>query len=287
MALAQAPAYEPANGRPPEHWRPRGTDTASRMRSWSDILATTHLAFEVRPTYRTPKRFQAAVTRRAIGDVMLVDCAASPFLGRRSAAVIGSHPDGREDVLGFQFVCKGVELVREGERQLALKPGDVVLWDGLQPTEIEIAEAFYKRTLLFPRSRVLAVCPRLAELDSLPSLTGSASARLLVRFMNALAAELPRLDGAAGAAAANAALELLRAAVEPALPNDRSAAPRSAMRAEIAPVCARPSPGPAAGPGDDRPRLRHVRAHAARPVRGRRRVGRRPGPLRAPRSLPG
>jgi AraC family transcriptional activator of tynA and feaB len=233
MALAEAPTYEAANGRPPEHWRPCGTDAASRMRSWSDILATTHLAFDVRPTYRTPKRFQAAVTRRAIGDVMLLDCAASPFLGRRTATVIGSHPEGHEDVLGFQFVCKGVELVREGGRQLALKPGDVVLWDGLQPTEIEIAEAFYKRTLLFPRHRVLAVCPRLAELDSLPSLSGSASARLLVRFMNALAVELPRLDGAAGAAAANAALELLRAAVEPALPNDRSAA-RSAMRAEIA-----------------------------------------------------
>jgi AraC-like DNA-binding protein len=233
MALAEAPTYEAANGRPPEHWRPRGADAASRMRSWSEILATTHLAFDVRPTYRTPKRFQAAVTRRAIGDLMLVDCAASPFLGRRTTAVIGSHPEGHEDVLGFQFVCKGVELVREGGRQLALKPGDVVLWDGLQPTEIEIAEAFYKRTLLFPRNHVLAVCPRLAELDSLPSLNGSASARLLVRFMNALAVELPRLDGAAGAAAANAALELLRAAVEPALPNDRSAA-RSAMRAEIA-----------------------------------------------------
>ena len=232
MAVAEAPSYEPANGRPPEQWRPRGADAASRLRSWSDILATTHLAFDVRPTYRTPKRFQAAVTRRAIGDVMLVDCAASPFLGRRTASVIGAHAEGHENVLGFQFVCKGVELVREGGRQLALKPGDVVLWDGLQPTEIEIAEAFYKRTLLFPRSRVLAVCPRLAELDALPSLSGSASARLLVRFMNALAVELPRLDGAAGTAAANAALELLRAAVEPALPNDRTAA-RAAMRAEI------------------------------------------------------
>jgi AraC-like DNA-binding protein len=148
--------------------------------------------------------------------------------------VITSRADvAHENVLGFQFVCKGVELVREGERQLALKAGDIVLWDGLQPTEIEIAEAFYKRTLLFPRDRVLAVCPRLAGLEVLPSLAGSASARLLVRFMNALAVEMPALDGAAGAAASNAALELLRAAVEPALPSDR-AATRAAMRAEIA-----------------------------------------------------
>jgi AraC family transcriptional activator of tynA and feaB len=233
MALAEAPPYQPPNSQAPGRWRPRGADTATRLRSWSDILATTHLAFDVRPTHRTPKRFQAAVTRRPIGDLILVDCAASPFQGHRSSAVIGAGaPAPHEDVLGFQFVCKGVELVREGGRQLALKAGDVVLWDGLQPTEIEIAEAFYKRTLLFPRERVLAVCPRLGALDALPSLEGSASARLLVRFMHALAAELPRLDSVAGAAAANAALELLRAAVEPALPSDRSAT-RAAMRAEI------------------------------------------------------
>jgi AraC family transcriptional regulator, positive regulator of tynA and feaB len=234
MALAEAPAHPEPAGREPERWRPHGGDLTARLRSWSEILAETHLAFDVRPTAATPNRFRAAVTRRPIGDLMLVDCAAAPFLGHRSSAMIGSRPQAaHERVLGVQFVCKGVELVREGSRELALKPGDVVLWDGLQPTEIEIAEAFYKRTLLFPRDRVLAVCPRLGELDALPSLAGSAPARLLVRFMNALAVELPGLGPAAGAAAANAALELLRAAVEPALPSDRSAA-RAAMRAEIA-----------------------------------------------------
>ena len=244
MALADAPPHEGRDPRPRaracpeppaglERWRPRGLDPATRLRSWSEILAETHLAFDVRPAPRTPARFQAVVTRRQIGDLMLVDCAASPFIGHRSRAVIGERAqDSHENVLGFQFVGKGVELVREGDRQLALTPGDVVLWDGLEPTEIEIAEPFYKRTLLFPRDRVLAVCPRLAGLDALPSLAGSASARLLVRFMNAMAAELPELDPSAAAAAANAALELLRAAVEPALPNDRAAA-RAAMRAEI------------------------------------------------------
>jgi AraC-like DNA-binding protein len=217
----------------PERWRVQGADAATRLDSWSEILAETHLAFDVRPTYRTPNRFQGTVTRRAIGDLMLVDCAASPFLGRRSNAVIDAQREPLHDnVLGFQFVCKGMELVREGDRELALKPGDVVLWDGMQPTEVEIVDAFYKRTLLFPRDRVLAVCPRLAAAGAPPSLAGSGTARLLVRYMNALALELPSLEPAAGPAAANAALELLRAAVEPNLPTSR-AATRAAMRAEI------------------------------------------------------
>jgi AraC-like DNA-binding protein len=206
----------------------------TRLRSWAEILATTHLTFDVHPTFRTPERFQGAVTRRAIGDLMLVDCAASPFLGHRSHAVMDgrSKATTHENVLGFQFVAKGVEMVREGARELALQAGDMVIWDGMQPTEVEIVEAFYKRTLLFPRDRVVALCPRLAEPSALPSLKDSASARLLVRYMNALALEMPQLEPAAGAAAANAALELLRAAVEPNIPSDRSAA-RAALRAEI------------------------------------------------------
>jgi AraC-like DNA-binding protein len=141
--------------------------------------------------------------------------------------------DGRaEDILGFQFVCKGIETVREGARVLALTAGDVVMWDGHTPTDVEIVEPFHKRTLLFPRERVLAVCPRLAELRALPPLDDSGPARLLVRYMNALALEQPDLEPAAAMAAANAALELLRATVEPCVPSSRAAA-REAMRAEI------------------------------------------------------
>jgi AraC family transcriptional activator of tynA and feaB len=235
MAVAEAVTPAPPSRPQPEQWCVRGGDQSSRLDSWSQILAGTHLAFDVQPTSRTPARFQGAVTRRAIGELMLVDCAASPFLGHRSTAVMDDGPGAatNEDVLGFQFVCKGVELVREGDRQLALNAGDAVLWDGMEPTEVEIVEAFYKRTLLFPREQVFAVCPRLAEVSALPSLAGSGSARLLVRYMNALALELPALEPAAAAAAANAALELLRAAIEPNLPSDRSAT-RAAMRAEIA-----------------------------------------------------
>jgi AraC family transcriptional regulator, positive regulator of tynA and feaB len=217
----------------PERWTVHGAGIDRRLESWSEILATTHLAFDVTATERTPPTFTGAVTRRMVDDVMLVDCAAAPFRGRRSPALIGeSGAAAREHVVGFQLVCRGVETVREGSRELTLTPGNVVLWDGLAPTEVEIVKPFYKRTLLFPRERVLAVCPRLAELDALPALDAGGAARLLVRYMNALAIELPTLEPAAAAAAANAALELLRAAVEPSLPTGR-AAERQALRAEV------------------------------------------------------
>ena len=99
--------------REPERWRAAGAGTARRLDSWADILADTHLAFEVHATHRTPGDFRGAVTRRAIGDLMLVDCAASPFLGHRGRSVM-SPQTAQEDILGFQFVCRGIETVHEG-----------------------------------------------------------------------------------------------------------------------------------------------------------------------------
>jgi AraC family transcriptional regulator, positive regulator of tynA and feaB len=169
------------------------------------------------------------VSRRRFGGLALVDCASAPWLGRHGDAVYGDQP---EPIVGFQFVRKGVELVRESGREVTLTAGDIVLWDGWQPTEVEVIEPFFKRTLIFPRDRVLAVCPRLAELKALPPMKQSGPARLLARYLDALASELPSLDDAAGSAAADAALELLRGAVEPSVPTTR-AAKREALRANV------------------------------------------------------
>ena len=217
-----------------ERWTVAGSSPARRLQSWSEILSETHLAFDLRPTWRTPSRFKAAVSRQRLGDLTLVDCAAAPFAGRRTAHVIegGLEQRRKESIIGLQLVAKGTELVREGGRCLAATTGDIVLWDGLQPTEIEIVEPFYKRTLLFPRDRVLALCPRLREQEAFPALDRDGPARLLVRYMNALAQELPRMDPGARAAAADAAVELLRGAIESSLPEGREAA-RAAMRADI------------------------------------------------------
>ena len=97
---------------------------------------------------------------------MLVDCAASPFLGHRSHGRDG-RPAGSRDATrtcsASSSSARAWSWSARAAGELALKAGDVVLWDGMQPTEVEIVEAFYKRTLLFPRDQVVAVCPRLAE----------------------------------------------------------------------------------------------------------------------------
>ena len=94
MAVAEAsssaaPAFHPQADS--EHRKVSGGDVAARLRSWSEILATTHLPFDVRPTDRTPSGFHGAVTRRAIGDLALIDYTASPFHGYRGHEVMASR----------------------------------------------------------------------------------------------------------------------------------------------------------------------------------------------------
>jgi AraC family transcriptional regulator, positive regulator of tynA and feaB len=213
----------------PERWRLRTALSVRALEEWTDILAETHLRFDVRSTQRTPSTFYGAVTRRRFGDLALVDCASSPFLARSGSATTTQRDAG---VFGLQFVRKGVEQVRERSRELSLTAGDVMLWDGLMPVEIEVIEPFVKRTVIFPRERLLAVCPRLEDVGSLPPLGRTASVRLLVRYLDALALELGALDEPGRAVAADAALELLRAAVAPNVPSSRTAK-RAAMCAEV------------------------------------------------------
>jgi hypothetical protein len=68
-----------------ERWRVIDGGPGRRLDEWSEILAATHLTFDVRATARTPADFRAGVTRRRFGDVSLVDCVAAPFLGHRSS----------------------------------------------------------------------------------------------------------------------------------------------------------------------------------------------------------
>lgn len=108
-----------------------------------------------------------------------------------------------------------------------LPSGEIVLWSARSSVQDSGG-----RALLVPRQRLLAHCPRLAETGHLPALEHSPGARLLVRYLDALAAELPELSETEAAAAGDAALELLRAAIEPSMPETRHAR-RAAIRADV------------------------------------------------------
>src|SRR3954469_23634492 len=142
----QAPAVQAGDAsHDAERWQVRGVPDPTALDEWSDVLAATHLQFDLRSTRNTPEEFSAAVTRRRFGDLALVDCTSSPWLGHRGEDLMGDHTT---PVVGFQVLRKGVEAVRtRGHDPIELNPGDMIIWDGWHPVEVEVLERFQKRTL--------------------------------------------------------------------------------------------------------------------------------------------
>jgi AraC family transcriptional activator of tynA and feaB len=215
----------------PQSWKVSskpGLDGA--LDEWSAILAKTHAPFvDVRSTDSTPAVFHGAATRWKLGDLTLVDCDCLPWRGHK-------EPPERlveaGSFVGLQLVRRGsVSRTLRGGRSVA-RPGDVGLWGSWETEDVEVLDRFAKRTLIIPLNRMMAASPRLATNNDLPSLQNTRSTHFLVRYIDLIAAELPYLDASAAAAAADAALELLRSSVEPGIPTSR-AAKRQAMRTEI------------------------------------------------------
>jgi AraC family transcriptional regulator, positive regulator of tynA and feaB len=211
-----------------ERWRVRAAGGRRAEAEWEGVLAATHVAFDVRLPAPDADAFAGSVRRQQVGALSLVDCVCMPFGGRRGRAVMG---DRGEDTIGLQMVHRGVErVIRPNNRQHVLTAGAVGVWDGSRAVGVDVVEPFRKRTMIFPRELAHAVSPRLDEVEGLSSLARLPATRLLVRYIDALALELPELDARTRAAAADVVLELFRMAVEPELPEPR-AARREALRA--------------------------------------------------------
>jgi AraC-like DNA-binding protein len=139
--------------------------------------------------------------------------------------------DPGEGTIGLQIVRHGAERVIHGPAAgRVLTAGAVGLWDGTRPVGVEVLAPFRKRTVIFPRDLVHAVSPRLADAATVPPLAGRPGTGLLVRYVDALAEELPALDERSTRAASDVLLELLRAVVEPDAVDARTAR-REALRA--------------------------------------------------------
>lgn len=211
-----------------ERWNVQARTGRRPAKEWAEVLAATHVAFEIRLTDRMPDVFKGVVTRRRLGELALVDCTCTPFVGRGGTAIIG-EPMG--DIVGLQWVRQGTERVGRVD-PLTLTRGATIVWDGAKSADVEVAEPFAKRTLILPRGRVLAHCPQFYDVGTIKLQERNGAARLLASYLEALIAELPMLQGRAVEVVADTIVELACSAIEPGLPSSRTAR-RVAIRAAI------------------------------------------------------
>jgi hypothetical protein len=87
----------------------------------------------------------------------LVDCECDPCEGYRSSRHLAHGDPG---YFGILFDMAGTELVRQGNRETTLRPGDFIIWDSAQKMEFRVLEPLHKLTILASKSLLDRFLPR-------------------------------------------------------------------------------------------------------------------------------
>jgi AraC family transcriptional regulator, positive regulator of tynA and feaB len=192
-----------------EYWS-TGPGGGEQPDEWQAMISATHLPWTVRIAEPDDDRpFTAWIRRWWIDDLALVDCECSPCSGTRQRR----HVAGTDGEFVVVLITRaGQESVSQGDREAVLRAGDTVVWDSTAPARFTVWEPLAKRSLLVPRAALDEVDGR-AWTGPGVTLNGAAPAtRLLVTYLDTLAATLPELPASAVVAARNATLELLAGA---------------------------------------------------------------------------
>lgn len=115
-----------------------------RHERWEAVLSRTHLGMAVQIGAGP---FRAAVRRRWIGDLALVDARCGACSGVRDEGLVRRTDERR---VAVTLVRGGTEHVGLGMANLGLRPSEALIWDSAQPASFTVPKRLLKRTLVVP-----------------------------------------------------------------------------------------------------------------------------------------
>ncbi|GAA1158671.1 helix-turn-helix domain-containing protein [Ornithinicoccus hortensis] len=177
------------------------------------MLSENHLAWSLRELFWDDTGFSASVQRRAIGDLVLVDCACDPSVGRRTPRELTETDEG---YLVLLMTLSGTEVVEQDGVQSRLVPGSAVVWDSESEAMFAVESPLRKRSLIMPKSALAEVGVR-GRLQTGRVLDHTAPAmRLLADYLEAMSRGIDDLPVGVIPSVRNATIELVAAALQAA-----------------------------------------------------------------------
>ncbi len=184
-----------------------------REEQWEQVLSATHVDLSVRVSPDRPsKPFEASVRRQWIDDLALVDAQCDPCSGTRGKALIKGADI---DYVVVLINRGGRESVSQDDTATEMHPGDAIVWDTTRPVRFQVWEPVVKRSLFVPRTALDEVGSRGLGIAGAVLDGTEPATELLTSYLDVLARTVDRLSPAAVAAARNATLDLLSAALQP------------------------------------------------------------------------
>jgi len=224
----------------------RTVETANPTEGWREVLARTYtFGFAVRAAPASGETFSASTSRWQLGSLALVHTVHDRGDGHRGPSEIAASDP---DLVGFLYMRHGtIGLDFEG-RPVALRPGELVMWDTARRGGFTTFARVDNQTLVVPRERLAMAAPGYEAMFGRPFRPDHPAARLMGSFMGALMPVVSRLDAAARDAVADAALDIARAVVatrDDPQPRQQTAARLIAVRLYIDANLSNPGLSPA------------------------------------------
>ncbi len=132
-----------------ETWTTSAHRAPLRFEAWRQALNLSHLEWELEPA--AGPAFGARIRQDTLDGVRVVDCRCDPCAGRRQRRQINRGDDA---YFGILFELRGREMVRDGDNEAILAPGDFVMWDSDREIEFRVLDPLHKLTLLIPKPRM-------------------------------------------------------------------------------------------------------------------------------------
>ncbi|MGS2809189.1 MULTISPECIES: helix-turn-helix domain-containing protein [Nocardia] len=188
-----------------------GHSTATRAAQWEQAISNIGIALEASVPARPRVASEHLHRHTPLDEILLVDFHCGPLTLSRTRRSIAR---AATDLVAVAAIRGGVEQMSQGDAGIALRPGDLAVWDTRRPVRFDFDDNVSKRVLLIPEATFKDLGVSLGPLGVVARQSGPAT-RLLSHFIDALTESVADLSGTALASARNATLELLSGALRP------------------------------------------------------------------------
>ncbi|WGW11853.1 helix-turn-helix domain-containing protein [Saxibacter everestensis] len=180
------------------------TSIAHSFPEWHTAVSESFVPLQV--TSNNADMFRGRMRSRVIEDVSLVEVTASSHTVMRTPSLIASS-DRRYFKLSLQL--SGTGLLIQDNREAALRPGDLAVYDTHRPYTLEFEQDFRAMVLMFPHSLIGLPVDAVGQLTAVRMPGDEGIGKLVSPFLVQLANNLDQLTGGSGSRLAHSALDLI------------------------------------------------------------------------------
>lgn len=171
-------------------WTTEAFAAKDRSGLWRDALNENFLSWSLEDLAQEEDYF-ARITAHEFHRAKVLRCLCDPCSGMRTQSHIARDAD---DAFGILHVLEGKEVLKQGEHETLLNPGDTLLWDSTRPMHFSVLEKLHKLTIFIPQKQLSEILPQSHDFCGAPIRASTPLGRIIGNNIRMLGEHCHELD---------------------------------------------------------------------------------------------